>query len=487
MGDATADLTPIEGLRPAAAPLMALAGTVVLFAALLVHHVPGLAGVELLMLAIGALLAADAITSMSTNVPESAPVYAAVAAAAMTGLTILIRFPDVAPLVVRAPVAVAIVALATIAAGSSGQWGTTGRRVVAPAMLGLVLVQAAYLIPLVLMHPALIDVTTFLSGASHALLHGENPYLAKYPNLYSPAQSAMLYGPGVVGRDGMLTFGLPYPPASLLTTVPGALLGDVRIGCIVLVLGAALLLHRRATPAGRAVAVLLACAPAFPELAFFGWSEGPIVGLLAVATWLAVHRRWIPAAVLLGLALASKQYFAVAVPCLWLLRPYATRRRVVAVVGAACAVSLPFVVWSPHAFWRSVVEWQFVQPFRADSVSVLVWSVNTFGWPGPALFGVLPLAAGLLVALVAAWRVRPGLPGFLTAVALSILATTALSKQAFLNYYFLVGCLFVLAAWASSAGAQVASHRPSAGTLLRQTTEPVREEAVGAPHPAPVS
>jgi hypothetical protein len=440
------------GLRRDASPVLALAGTVVLFAALLVAHVPGLAGLELVLLAVGALLGVDAITSAGVRVPRSAPVYAAMAAAAITGLTIVLRFDDIATALVRALVAVAVVVLATVATGSDE--GSRGASRAHWAMRGLVLVQAAFLIPLVLTRPARIDVVMFLGRASDALLHGANPYTVRYPDVYGPAQSALLYGPGVVGHDHLLTVGLPYPPASLLVAVPAYLLGDVRIGSVVVVLGAALLLHRRATTTtGRAVAVLLACAPGFPELAFFGWTEGPIVGLLAVAAWLAVDRRWIGAAVLLGLALASKQYFAVAAPTLWLLRPYATRGRVAAMVGAACAVTVPFVVWNPSGFWRSVVQFQLMQPFRADAVSLLTWSVNTFGWPGPALFGVLPLTAGFLVAVVAAWRLRPGLPGFLTAMALSLLATTALSKQAFLNYYYLIGCLLLLAAWTGGRGA----------------------------------
>ena len=473
---------PPAGPRRSAAPVLSLAGTVVLFAALLVAHVPGLAGLELLLLGVGALLGVDAITSASVRVPPSAPVYAAMAAATITGVTIMVRFDDVANTAVRTLVAIAIVVLATLAAGSRGGsaggsvGGSVGGSRAHWAMGGLVLVQAAFLIPLVLTHAAQIDVVAFLGGGSHAVLHGADPYTVKYPDVYGPAQSALLYGPGVVGHDGMLTVGLPYPPASLLVAVPAFLLGDVRIGSIVVVLGAALLLHRRATPTGRAVAVLLACAPGFPELAFFGWTEGPIVGLLAVAVWLAVGRRWTAAAVLLGLALASKQYFAVAVPCLWLLRPYATRGRVAAMVGAACAVTLPFVLWSPPGFWRSIVQFQLMQPFRADSVSVLTWSVNTFGWPGPAVFGILPLGAGFLVALLTAWRLRPGLPGFLTAMALSLLATTALSKQAFLNYYYLVGCLLVLAAWTSSVAGEPVPDQALARTGGRGAPQPFGQE-----------
>jgi len=39
-------------------------------------------------------------------------------------------------------------------------------------------------------------------------------------------------------------------------------------------------------------------------------------------------------------------------------------------------ITVPFFLWNPAAFWRAVVEFQFIQPFRIDALSHLVWMHN---------------------------------------------------------------------------------------------------------------
>ena len=150
---------------------------------------------------------------------------------------------------------------------------------------------------------------------------------------------------------------------------------------------------------------------------------------------------------LLGFTLATKQYLVVALPALWLLRGVFARRDWLILLGSAVAVTLPFLLANPREFWRAVVEWQLIQPFRSDSVSLLALSVNQFGWPPAAVYGVLPIAVGLAVALLLAWRLNPGPSAFLLTAALALLATVLLSKQAFVNYYMFVGGCLLLAAW----------------------------------------
>jgi hypothetical protein len=423
--------------------LLLAAGSLTLAAALVAAHAPGLALLLLAVFAVAALLAVDGARTGSMTLPGRARTWVVGSGAALSGLTMVVRF-EVGNLGLRVACAAAVVLLAVIA--SKPPAGVPASL----AMAALALVQGGVLLSLVLTRDARIDVVTFLTDGSRAVLHGADPYTAHYPNIYPPSQAALLYGPGIVGPGGMLTVGLPYPPASLVVAVPAFLLGDVRVGALVLLLGMAVLLHRTGSPAGRAPAVMLACAPGLLELVFFGWTEGVILGLFMAAAWLGARGRWLAAAAVLGLALASKQYFVVTVPCLWLLRELVGRARVAVLVGTAAAVTLPFVVWNFAGFWRSVVQFQLLQPFRTDSVSLLVWSVNTFHWPGPAVYGALPLVVGLLVGVATARWMRPGVPGFLTATSLSLLATTVLSKQAFLNYYFLIGGLLVLAAWAAT-------------------------------------
>jgi hypothetical protein len=319
--------------------------------------------------------------------------------------------------------------------------------------------------------PGRVDVWVFLSNGAHALLHGANPYRITIPDIYTPAQTKLFYGHGVVVNH-RVNYGFPYLPLSVLLAVPGYLLGDVRFASAIS-LGALAWVWsgRSATERSRAYAVLLLLSPSTLPMLRGSWSDVSSVVTLGFAVWAMKTGRLTWAAVLTGLFLVSKQYVIVTLPCLWLLRPLATRRRVAIALGTAATITLPFVIAAPHAFWRSAVRLLFVQPFRRDSLSLLVLSVNHTGWPGPAVYGVLPLAAGLVVALLFALKVRPGPAQYATGVALSLLTTVLLSKQAFLNYYFFIGGALLIAGWAASESATSADVRPvpevSAGVLHR--------------------
>jgi len=181
-------------------------------------------------------------------------------------------------------------------------------------------------------------------------------------------------------------------------------------------------------------------------------------------TWCLEYFGW--AAELLGTFFSSKQYLAVALPCLWLLRPLATTRNIALLVSSGLAVTLPLVFVDPYSFWRAVVQWQLIQPLRPDSLSLLVSIVQQFGWPSPSVYSVLPIFAGVLVAVVFSYTTRPGPAPFAVGVRLSLLVTILLSKQAFINYYFLVGGAFLLAAWVASVRpAPAGRHRHGRSTL----------------------
>jgi hypothetical protein len=182
------------------------------------------------------------------------------------------------------------------------------------------------------------------------------------------------------------------------------------------------------------------------------WTEPLVVlGLAAVVFAACRHSRATPW--LFGAFIAVKQYLVLAIPAAMLLIAWPVQRRDVwhLCVRAAClfiAVTLPFVLWSPAGFWRSVVTLQFDQPFRPDALTYLAWgAVNT----GEQFAAVLAFSAAAVAAAVSLWRVPKTPAGFSAAVATTFLAFFAFNKQAFCNYYFFViGALAVaLAAWRS--------------------------------------
>lgn len=291
-----------------------------------------------------------------------------------------------------------------------------------------------------------IDVEMFLRDGAIAILHGHNPYAMTFPNIFPPKLTEQFYGPGVV-VDGRVTFGFPYLPVVLLVAIPAQLLGDVRYGQLIAMLVTAIVVRRLASDRiGRATAILGVAAPtALPMLAG-AWTEPTLVALLACLVLTLERKRNAFVVVLLGLFLVAKQYVVVMVPLVWLIRTWLTRRTILVGLAVAAAVTVPFFIINASSFWKAIVEYQLIQPFRPDSISLLVSSVNTFGWPPPWTYGVLPLAGGGLTAIALALRAPRTPPAFAAAVGLTLLVTILLSKEAFMNYYYLVSGAFLIAA-----------------------------------------
>ena len=287
-----------------------------------------------------------------------------------------------------------------------------------------------------------IDVWVFQQATADALLRGRNPYSISFPDIYR-AQPGVVYAPQLL-QDGRVT-AFPYTPLTVITEVPAfAAFGDVRYALLALMVGAAWLLAR-ATPG--ITGELAACLVLFQPRTLFvleqTWSEPLVLFCFALAVYAisrAAHRALTGAA--LGLLAASKQYS----PFLLVPLAFAMQQRrglwVAAVVLAA--VLGPFFVGDPAGFWRGVVEFQFLQPFRPDSLSLTALAVRLVG---PA---VLPVAvAGLILgAGVIAFCMRrsPGLPLACAAVAAAWAAVLIWNKQSFCNYWWLCSGLLGTAA-----------------------------------------
>jgi uncharacterized membrane protein len=310
----------------------------------------------------------------------------------------------------------------------------------------------------------LIDVFVFQQMASAGVVRGVNPYVAGYPNLYGPGTP--FYGPGVVDATNHLTVGLPYPPFSLLLALPGYLLGgDFRYAEIVAVALSAVLMASAVPDRWSALsAALFLLTPTVFFVLGQGWSDTLFVFTFSLVMFCAVRwRRGLPYA--LGAFLATKQYGILSVPLIPLLFPgdrlIEAARVVAAAICLAALVTAPFFLWDPHAFWRAVVQFQFMQPLRMDSLSHLVWMRARLPW-SPAMMWI-PFAL-LVPAIAAALRRCPRTPaGFAGAVAIVHLVFFAFSKQAFTNYYYFVIAAAAWAAAAAGAGAARAAARETAG------------------------
>lgn len=294
-----------------------------------------------------------------------------------------------------------------------------------------------------------IDVLNFQRESSAELLHGQNPYAMRYDSIYPP--DTPYYGPGVVDENNRLTYGFPYFPLSLLLALPGHLFGDVRyshLGAMVAV-GLLMWLSRpRATSVLTAAVLFLS--PATYWMVKYAWTEALLIFTLSLVMYCALRwRKALPIA--LGIFFATKQYTVLAVPAVWLLTTGPNRRReffklIAFAFAVAAAITLPFFLWNPHEFWRAVVQWQFIQPFRDDALSFLVWYAQNHGGKHLPLW--TPFAALVPIVVLALWRLPRNPAGFAAMLTLTYLTFFAMNKQAFCNYYFFV---IATACWSVAA------------------------------------
>jgi hypothetical protein len=383
------------------------------------------------------------------------------------------------------PVLVAAgIVLASLAWRRAPGWLVLGRFPV------LVLLATALGAIVILASPAPgIDVWQYQQRGALALLSGHNPYGIRYRNPYGPGTP--LIAPSLLTADGRFVLANPYPPLSLLAVAPAAALGDVRWAMLAAVAAAAFLvwrLGRGSLEAELAAALLLLQPQAFLVLEL-AWTEPLALSVLLLAI-LAARRTttpgagrlaWLPAGLAAGLAAASKQYVPLLLLPLLPVLPTEIRIRAAAVaVGAVLAVMLPFVAWDPGGFWRSVVEFQVRQPFRADALSWPAAIVALGGpplpsWPAFLLAG-LALAATMRRTLTPAQAVLSGASAWL--------AFVAFNKQAFCNYYWLaVGLLCAAVALLCPAGRE--GPPPASRRLAGEPADPprqgARDEARGSP------
>lgn len=290
-----------------------------------------------------------------------------------------------------------------------------------------------------------IDVWLLQQHACGYLLQGTNPYDARYPNPYGDRALEFL-GPELLEDDQIRSF--PYPPTSLLLTIPGYLLGDIRWSYLAALLGTAALMlatgRQLGLPAGHPVelaALLFLCQPYGLLVLETGWTEPFQALTLTAAFWAAASERTSATSLLLAVTASLKQYAPLAIVSAW---PSARFRWRPFVVGALAmlTVTVPFILWNPTAFWRGLLGFHLHSPFRADSLSIpAVLAVSTEYSLSP-LAGFM--AAGLVVVLLVVRQVRCPSAAVLGITA-TLLTFFVFNKAAHVNYYWLTRSLLLLA------------------------------------------
>lgn len=284
-------------------------------------------------------------------------------------------------------------------------------------------------------HPK-IDVVQCHNESLDALVHGTNPFAITYQDLYNEPDH---YGPGGV-KDGRVQAGYGYMPLDLLLSIPGYAFGDYRYALLAALLVAAAFMAY--TVPGWLASCAVALFLFMPRTLFMlenGWIEPYGLMFLAAAVYAAVHRRdllFIP----LGLLLACKQTMVVPLTAAFLLPDLRSQPRQVLTLiakglGVALIPTLPFVLWSPEAFWHSTLGAHLNVPFQPEALNYLAWWKLESGETLPLTLG---FATGLGALALALWRAPKNAFGFCYGFAFIFLFFIAFTRQAFCNYYYLI-------------------------------------------------
>jgi Glycosyltransferase family 87 len=229
------------------------------------------------------------------------------------------------------------------------------------------------------------------------------PWGQPFPN---PALHHLDYWPG--------TIVLPLPIQAVFQFVAGW--WDERIW--LLLAGAAVfILLRWLLPgtAGRMAAVAFFLIPGHSLLAVLGDNDLPMLGLLLAATLAMTRRRFLPAAILMGLAIATKQTALIALPVLVAFSfahgvNWRTLPRYASLAALTVAALLaPFIAWNASAFVRDTVLYNVgsgAEAYPIQGIGLSSWLLQAGIIHGardafPFLLLQLPLVAA---AWILAWR-----------------------------------------------------------------------------------
>jgi hypothetical protein len=301
--------------------------------------------------------------------------------------------------------------------------------------------------------PGGFDVYQSHQAAGDALADGENPY----------GDAVQVANGNPFAPEGSTIVGYSYPPIVVATYGLVATFVDPRVvstvGWLVVVGWFALLSLKRRDRAelNLSLFLLLAIAPVWPVVWYAGWTE-PLSLALLLASALMWKDRPIVSAIILGLALASKQYFVLLVPLLFLHRGDHHTRRALIATGTAAATLVPALLVDAPSFLQATIGNLANIGFRPDSQSLsgLLADVGVEFTLPVAVW----VAASLLFAAVVGRKSRSPADFYLYGAV--ILGFSFLIGQAFPNYWFLVMGLAAIGG--------VLKHRELSSTLSSQTS-----------------
>lgn len=279
-------------------------------------------------------------------------------------------------------------------------------------------------------------------AAGAALLGGEDPYsdAVQFPN-----------GSPFAPPDAVVV-GYPYPPVTLVSYGLSAGFTDPRVVSVVAwlsVLGGLAWRSLKGDDEGNAAFagfLILASAPIWPVMLYGAWTEPLHFALLAGALMLW-RRHVVWSALLLGIALASKQYFIVLLPVLLLMKMERRVMRLAVAGGVAFLALVPPLLVDASTYLEATVMTPLGFEFRPDTQSLpgLMAALGVdISIPRWIWLGII-VVVGVVLGRWARSRAD------LTVAALLALGISFWAGLAFPNYWFLIAGLAVLSSYLAAA------------------------------------
>jgi hypothetical protein len=278
-----------------------------------------------------------------------------------------------------------------------------------------------------------IDVFFVMQQAAQGLLEGKNPY-------------SMVFGPSWYGKST-----IAYLPATIYLAVPARLLlGDVRYTYAVGDLIVAIVLYAMAkqrsarTGEGRRQARCLALLYLFNPMALFileqSWTDTAVIAVLFLVwfVWFRLHKP-VPAAILLGIALVTKQYVVLVLPFLW-RHPRVKPAHLGGAMLTAALLGLPLALWNLKDFIEDVLLYLVRMEPKPESLNLFSFVYHAAGARLPAAFALLLVPLGALLF----FRQLPSVASLTGSCTVILFLFFFLIKQASLNYLYTASSYMLL-------------------------------------------
>lgn len=328
------------------------------------------------------------------------------------------------------------------------------------------LLAAKVLVPLVSQQPW-IDVWVHTQEAVDHLLHGANPYVQTYHDIYEGQYD---YPPGFHYWPSILLWATPFKWA----------FGDFRYGyllCDVITAASWISILRKRNCSLRTAVLFVLLWWAFPVTFYvpeMAWTEPWIIMMLSLVALSLFKEKWVWAAIFLGILCAGKQYviFIAILTLVWVWRVQGLKSafQVGSITTLTFAIIMfPFALMDWEVFYRQTITTYLEVGLRTDAFSWAAFLKRRLGvlLPGSVTALLYVLFTAALTRWL--WKVREKISRarLMAALLWSIVVvyglTFLISKMAFCNYYYFLSFCILFAFSMDASGPAPSIRTKSAG------------------------